>query len=83
MRMSVKDQSVLQKRAAAGSILRLAGAWGRKPTNKQKHLLGPRCPACDMCSATKCWDKMKRKDSDLIRNAKQLRFHRKQLYGIL
>ena len=46
MRISVKGQSVLQKRAAAGFILRLTGAWGRKPTNKQKHLLGPRCPAC-------------------------------------
>ena len=41
-----KEQSVLQKRAAAGFILRLTGAWRRKPTNKQKHLLGPRCPAC-------------------------------------
>ncbi len=46
MRMSVKGQSVLQKRAAAEVILRLEGAWGRKPSNKQKHLLGPRCPAC-------------------------------------
>ena len=46
MRMTVKDQSVLQKRAAAGFILRLTGAWGRQPSNKQKHLLGPRCPAC-------------------------------------
>ena len=44
-----KRQSVLQKRAAAEVILRLTGAWGRKPSNKQKHLWGPRCPACGFC----------------------------------
>ena len=49
MRMSVKGQSVFQKRAAEVSILRLTGAWGRQPSNKQKHLLGPRCPACAGC----------------------------------
>ena len=43
-----KGQSVLQKRAAAEIILRSVGAWGRKPSNKQKHLLGPRCPACGL-----------------------------------
>ena len=43
-----KGQSVLQKHAAAEVILRLTGAWGRKPSNKQKHLLGPRCPACGL-----------------------------------
>ena len=51
MRMTVKDQSVLQKRAAAEAILRLTGPWGRKSTNKQKHLLGPRCPACGLLPA--------------------------------
>ena len=35
MRMSVKCQSVLQKRAAAESILRSMGAWGvSQPTSK-------------------------------------------------
>ena len=35
MRTSDKVQSVLQKGAAAGSILRLTGAWGRsQPTSK-------------------------------------------------
>ena len=45
MRMSVKGQSVLQKRAAAGSILRLAGAWGASAIQQAKASFGPKMPS--------------------------------------
>ena len=45
IRTSVRDQSVLQKRAAAGAILRLIGAWGAEANQQAKASFGPKMPS--------------------------------------